>query len=76
VINTDKEFKSIVRNIANGSSKNREVVLEVAGYLWDNSNWKRLAETAYGRFLREVHNKCPDYTLLSLYRKEVLQYQK
>lgn len=70
----DKDFKNIVRNIANGSNDNRETVLMVSGYFWDSINYERLSETPFGRFLREhpVNNDSPDLSLLSIYRDQVL----
>ena len=43
-------------------------------YLWHPENWSRLCNTKYGRFLREVDNKCPDLVLREQYRKEVLNF--
>ena len=72
-MNDDKEFFELVKNIANGSKHSRDNVLKAAGYLWDGSNWERLKETSHGRFLREVHNECTDYTLQRMYREEILK---
>lgn len=76
MLTEDKEFFNLVKNVANGSANNREAIELAAGYLWDTSNWYRLNETAHGRFLREVHNKCPDLLLRAMYRKEVLESQE
>lgn len=77
VIYTDKEFKAVVRNLANGSigpEAERLAVLSVSKYMWNSMNWDRLSETPHGSFIREhsVNNPVPDLALRALYRKQVL----
>lgn len=73
MVRDDQDWQNLVRNIANGSIIDiREAVHEAAGYLWDSTNWERLKNTSYGRFLREVNNPCPDALLRAMYRREVL----
>ena len=76
MIRTDKEWKQLVKLIADSSPCRREDLLEAAGYLWDSSNWTRLSETIHGKFIRECHNSLPDLSLRSLYRKEVQESQE
>lgn len=69
----DKKWKILVTSIANSSVINKESVEEAAKYLWDEQNWARLKETSHGKFLREVHNVCPDYGLRRMYKEEILR---
>lgn len=73
MIMDDKDWLTLVRNIANGSANERRYILEACGYLWDNSNWYRLADTIDGKFLREVDSDHPDLELMKEYRKQVLR---
>lgn len=74
-INSDIEFRIIVRNVANGSNLDEPRAIEyVSEYLWRPGNWDRLKDTPYGIFVREhsKNNPCPDVLLRGTARRDVI----